>query len=80
MAFDTERFISEIECRRAIWDISSEEYSNRDAKRNQWEEIVNSFGGQELDITAKKELGKAYFYYSDYLCIFINIFIVSHAY
>lgn len=33
MTFDTEMLIREIESQKAIWDISSEEYSNRDLKR-----------------------------------------------
>ncbi|XP_049782598.1 uncharacterized protein LOC126184267 [Schistocerca cancellata] len=32
MSFDTEKFIQEIERRRAIWDVSCEEYSDRDVK------------------------------------------------
>lgn len=34
MSFDTDKFISEIQSRKAIWDLQSEEYANRDLKKN----------------------------------------------
>lgn len=58
MSFDTERFITEIETRRALWDMSCEGYANRDLKRIMWEEIIEIFGNEKLTITEKNELGK----------------------
>lgn len=57
-AFDTDKFILEIQSRKAIWDLSSDEYSNRDLKKKQWEEIVELFGGEGLPDEEKKNLGK----------------------
>ncbi|CAK1592543.1 unnamed protein product [Parnassius mnemosyne] len=54
MSFDTDKFISEIQSRKAIWDLQSEEYANRDLKKKQWEEIVELFGGEELSDEEKK--------------------------
>ncbi|KAL1488181.1 hypothetical protein ABEB36_015139 [Hypothenemus hampei] len=41
MSFDTEKFIRKIENRKALWDLSAKEYSDRDVKRRRWEEITN---------------------------------------
>lgn len=76
MAFDTERFIIEIYNRSSIWDSSTSDYSNRDLKRKSWEEIVDIFGGAELDIPGKKELGK----YLNYFFILMNAFILPRKY
>ncbi|KOB75154.1 Uncharacterized protein OBRU01_08173 [Operophtera brumata] len=57
MSFDTDKFISEIQSRKAIWDLQSEEYANRDLKKKQWEEIVELFGGKELSDEEKKNSG-----------------------
>ena len=57
-AFDTERFIVEIENRPALWATSSVQYSNRNLKKRCWEEVVDIFGGNELTIQGKKDLGK----------------------
>lgn len=57
-AFDTEKFIIEIQSRKAIWDLLSDEYSNRDLKKTQWEEIVELFGGEGLLDEEKKNIGK----------------------
>ncbi|KAJ8721098.1 hypothetical protein PYW08_006563 [Mythimna loreyi] len=54
MSFDTD--ISEIQSRKAIWDLQSEEYANRDLKKKQWEEIVQLFGSEELSDEEKKKL------------------------
>lgn len=63
-AFDTERFIVEIENRPSLWNISSDDYSNRDLKKKCWEEIVDIFKDkEEMNIQEKKELGKC--------CIFL---------
>ncbi|XP_034829606.1 uncharacterized protein LOC123868198 [Maniola jurtina] len=40
MPFDTERFITEIQNRPCIWNLSSEEYSNRVLKQSGWNEIA----------------------------------------
>ncbi|KPJ06467.1 hypothetical protein RR48_14206 [Papilio machaon] len=53
MTFDTERFITEIENRPAIWDTSSDEYSNRHLKKKSWEEVVQIF--KEKDGMTKQE-------------------------
>ncbi|XP_023287571.1 uncharacterized protein LOC105703878 [Orussus abietinus] len=37
--FDTERFIVEIEKRPAIYDVNSDEYYDRNAKMNAWDEV-----------------------------------------
>lgn len=36
---DTEQFIEEVRKRTAIWDSSSDDYKNRDLKKNQWAEV-----------------------------------------
>lgn len=61
MTFDTEMFIREVESRKAIWDITSDEYSDRDLKRRRWEEITNIMCVDSLTENEKKEFGK-YFY------------------
>lgn len=43
-AFDTDTFILEIQSRKAIYNLLSQEYSNRDLKKKQEEEIVELFG------------------------------------
>lgn len=38
---DVERFILEVKCRPAIWDMSSKLYADdRDSKKNTWMELV----------------------------------------
>lgn len=66
MSFDTERFICELETRRALWDMSCVDYSNRDIKRILWEEITEIFSTENSTINEKKELCKYLFY-----CMFI---------
>lgn len=59
MAFDTERFIAEIESRPAIWDISSDEYTNRNLKKRSWEEVVQIFRQKDgMTRHEKKYMGK----------------------
>lgn len=58
MSFDTDKFILEIQSRKAIWDLQSDDYSNRDLKKKQWEEIVELFGGEGLSDEEKKTLGE----------------------
>jgi hypothetical protein len=62
MSFDTERLIREVECRKALWDISSEEYSDRDLKKRSWEEITNIFCEENASENEKKDVGKLYIY------------------
>jgi hypothetical protein len=39
--FDTERFIVEVHSRIALWDMTTEAYSNRNIKKKSWEELVD---------------------------------------
>jgi hypothetical protein len=52
--FDTERLIIEIQSRPSLWDSSAIEYTNRDFKKRNWEELVEIlvFGGGDLWINA----------------------------
>lgn len=52
-----ELLISEVEARPCLWDMRSENYSNRQKKKTAWEEIVDTFWKKEGD-TGKKEFGK----------------------
>jgi len=58
MEIETDLFISEIEKRPAIWDMKSNEYSNRTLKRNAWGELVLLFSNIEDTEDKKKNLGK----------------------
>jgi len=58
MTFDTEMFIREVESRKAIWDVTSDEYSDRDLKRRRWEEITNIMCVDSLTEKEKNEFGK----------------------
>lgn len=40
---NTEDFISEIELRPAIWELSSDDYTNKITKKNAWEEVIRKF-------------------------------------
>jgi hypothetical protein len=55
--FDTELFILEIE-RPAMWNSTLKQYSDKDVRKAVWDEIVQKFGGEELDVEEKKKLGK----------------------
>ncbi|XP_047503722.1 uncharacterized protein LOC125058541 [Pieris napi] len=55
--FDTERFIIEVENRRGLWDLASNDYSNKDVKRQLWLEVVDIFGGESMEDKEKAELG-----------------------
>lgn len=55
---DTELFIDEVEKRRTIWDMKSQEYCNRSLRRNAWEEIVEIFCDPRDSEEKKKNLGK----------------------
>jgi hypothetical protein len=60
--FDTERFIVEVQSRNALWDMTAEEYSNRDLKKKSWEELVDIFINKEDATNAEKnEYGKFVF-------------------
>lgn len=56
MNFDTEKFITEIQNRPSIWNKKCSDYSNRDVKQREWEEIVDVYGA-ELSSDEKKSLG-----------------------
>jgi hypothetical protein len=56
--FDTELFILEIEERPALWNSTSKEYSDKNVRKAMREEIVQKFGGEELDVEEKKKFGK----------------------
>jgi hypothetical protein len=50
--FDTERFVVEVHSRIALWDMTTEAYSNRDLKKKKsWEELVDIFMNQEAAAT-----------------------------
>lgn len=40
---NTEEFIAEIEARPAIWELSSDDYTNKVTKKNAWEEVITKF-------------------------------------
>jgi hypothetical protein len=52
--FDTELFILEIEERPALWNNALKEYSDKTVRKSMWEEIVQKFGGEELDVEEKQ--------------------------
>ncbi|XP_076045702.1 uncharacterized protein LOC143027943 [Oratosquilla oratoria] len=56
--FDTEKFISEVESRPALWDLNDDEYSSRDLKRKNWDELVTIFLKKEVSPAEKNEFGK----------------------
>ena len=58
--FDTERFITEVENRRGLWDLSSNDYSNKDVKRQLWLDLTNIYGGESMEDKEKAELGKSF--------------------
>jgi hypothetical protein len=45
--FDNERFIVEVHSRIALWDMTTEAYSNRDLKKKRREELVEIFMNKE---------------------------------
>ena len=54
---DVEELITEIESEPVIWNTALQEYSNKQARKTAWEEIVVKFG-EDLTENGKKELGK----------------------
>jgi hypothetical protein len=60
--FDTERFRVEVHSRIALWDMSTEAYSNRYLKKKSWEELVEIFMNKEEAAAAEKnEYGRLHF-------------------
>lgn len=56
MEFDTEKFIIEIQERQSLWNTTCSDYSDRNIKQKEWEEVVNIYGA-ELSCEEKKKLG-----------------------
>lgn len=56
--FDTELFIDEVEKRPALWDLQSNEYCNKTAKNQAWQELVDIFGNDEDTLEKKNIFGK----------------------
>lgn len=56
MEFDTDKFIIEIQSRQSLWNTKCPDYSDRNVKQREWEEIVNIYGA-ELSSEEKKQLG-----------------------
>lgn len=52
--FDNERLIMEIHLKPSIWDISSEEYKDRDKKLQDWQDVAVALNGN-WDILSKSE-------------------------
>lgn len=61
MSFDAERLISEIESRKAMWNISREDYTNQEIKKKQRKKIVNVFVTEKTSAEEKKDFGKQTF-------------------
>jgi hypothetical protein len=74
---DTEEIIVEVESRPVIWNSALKEYSNKQARRQAWEEIVEKFGA-ELSKEEKNEIGKkCVIYLLIYYSLLINLFVYS---
>lgn len=58
--FDTELLITAIEQKPCIWDTSSEDYKNRDAKIKAWDEVAEILLHDfvNLDETKQQEASK----------------------
>lgn len=56
MEFDTEKFIIEIQNRQSLWNTKCSDYSDRNKKQKEWEDVVNIYG-VELPADEKKKLG-----------------------
>lgn len=48
---DIEKLINEIHLRPAIWDMRSEDYSNKIKKKSSWEEVTDAFMGEVFMIS-----------------------------
>lgn len=57
MTFNTKRLILEVKRRKAIWDVTSAEYNDRDLKRQRWKEITNVLCEDNLTELEKNEFG-----------------------
>lgn len=62
--FDVEIFIDEIKKRPSLWDSSSNEYKNRQLKRDGWKEICENVvpNFDKKDAKEHQEIGKHVFY------------------
>jgi Alcohol dehydrogenase transcription factor Myb/SANT-like len=60
MNINTERVISEVQLRPALWDLSSPIYKDRDAKMSAWREICNALfhDFEDKPDSEKKDVGK----------------------
>lgn len=84
---DTEKLINLIHVRPAIWDMRSEEYSNKLIKKRSWEEITAAFINEDATLEEKREMGnytlKIYLLIKYYniiiLCNLINVIFVRFA-
>jgi len=56
MDFDTEKFIFEIQNRQSLWNTTCSDYSDRNIKQREWQEVVNIYGA-ELSWEEKNKLG-----------------------
>lgn len=54
---DIEKLINEIHLRPAIWDMRSEDYSNKIKKKSSWEEVTDAFMGEVAEVEEKRKLG-----------------------
>lgn len=63
---NTEDFISEVESRPAIWDIKTDDYSNKVVKTNAWQEIITKFvpDFNEKSMDEKNRIGKLHVLFS----------------
>jgi hypothetical protein len=59
---NTEDFISEVESRPVIWDVKSDDCSNKVVKTNAWQEIIAKFvpDFNEKSMDEKNKIGKVY--------------------
>lgn len=54
---DVEKLINEIHIRPAIWDMRSEDYSNKIKKKRSWEEVTNAFVDEGAAVEEKRQMG-----------------------
>ncbi len=55
---ESEKLISEVEKRPALWDMRTKEYSDRIVKKQCWKEIGDLFATEEMTVAQRNELGK----------------------
>lgn len=60
MNIDTERLITEVRLRPALWDLSYDLYKDRDAKKSAWKEVCKELipDFDEKSDGEKKDIGK----------------------